>query len=91
MGGERCRNLLSQLGKEEREESGWESHSCRLPDPEEGMHDESEAVNMSWEMSAGWFPCKETPAGAEKHTGVGRGLTAGKGGDSWQEAGRRAQ
>lgn len=55
------------------------------------MHDEAEAVNVSWEMSAGWFPYKETPAGAEKHTGVGRGLMVGKGGDSWQEAGRRAQ
>ena len=37
----------------------------------------SEAYKSKIKMSAGWFPYKETPAGAEKHTGVGRGISGG--------------
>ena len=58
--------MLSQLGKRGERNLGGKARSPRTPDPGEGMHNESEAVNMSHEMSACRFPYKETPAGAEK-------------------------
>lgn len=58
--------LAKPAGERGERNLGGKACSSRTPDPGEGMHDESEAVNRSHEMLACWFPYEETPAGAAK-------------------------
>lgn len=63
---QRHRNLPKPLGKGGQRNLVAKTHSLGSPDLGESVHVESETVNMRREMSACWFPYKETPAGVEK-------------------------